>query len=166
MSTEKVFSENPPEVRWILVYFVVFLVFMALGLRLFFSKEQSMIGLGGLIFFASFGVFFMILAFYREYVHRPVQVEVETTEVLLHFRIGPSRRYSWSDIAWVSCRKKRRDDRGIGFGMIKFHKGLPFPLTYEIASEIRQRYRSAYGRYPPSRNGNGGQRSVQDETPE
>ncbi len=142
--------DNPQDNKFVLLVGSICMMCFLLGAVGFFVKGGSVVVLLGMTLI---GAVFLIGIWGREYVHRPRSIVVEEDGVRLAFRYSLERYVPWDEIKWIDALPGDNTStigRWQRDGMMQLKKGLPFPLTYEVAHTIVQAYAKYKGRNPPT----------------
>jgi len=144
--------KNPPNLRVFKFDLLVGAPFIVFGTIALIFGLGPFDGIAIFIAIAGAGVAMYVLSWYREFVHRPIAIELMDHGIAMEFRYGDRKFCQWNDISGLISRK---DKEGVielfseGVGALILWKGDPYFTTYEISEAIRSKYRETQGKEMP-----------------
>jgi len=103
------------------------------------------------LFFLLCGSVSLVITIYKGVFHRPTSVLFHDDGMILRFHSGKEKRIVWDDIIWVMGKETLQTKFGSGGdGSMKAKGPMSCEISYEIAEEIRIRFKKRMGYYPLS----------------
>jgi hypothetical protein len=139
---------NPPDMKYIAGCTIVSILFLVFA---FDTYDGYNIKIIPTIILLSAGLGLLVMVISREIIHRPYRVRINNNGAEFDFKFLKRRFLSWDEILWMIALPGDSSKNANGWdrdGGLLSNERTYYPLTYEIAAEIRNAHFGATGRYP------------------
>jgi hypothetical protein len=140
---------NPPELGFLGLFIVLATVCLLFGAQ-DISEGRLLPSLVMLLP----GVFLATIAISRDLFYRATWVTVLKTGIVLEFRYSRPRNVPWNEIEYVMTERQLgsvQNRSGHTAMKLRRVKSAVFPISYDIASEVREAFLKENGRHPMTR---------------
>ncbi|MHA1806795.1 MAG: hypothetical protein ACTSX2_04415 [Candidatus Thorarchaeota archaeon] len=138
---------NPSDSRFVLTVIAIAFIFgYGLGIIGFLLKSGSYLVLGVMW---AIGTVLILSVWFREYYRRPISIQIDDDEIILHFRYREQKNVKWGEIGGVIADSSHHGSFYQRGGGLLVDGKNPYMITREIAESIIEGYRKEFGKHPP-----------------